>query len=607
MTSTSAPKSRICKGILLAVLFVGSACGPSRFEEARARDTAAGWRAFVASGKADAEERAHAHRRLDDLLFRAAKQAGDIAAYRRYLDAFEHGRHRASARAVLEKLRYDKAVAQDGLWPLEDFLARHSTGANADQVRLLLAERSRTAALNSQGTAALDLWLSRYPRAAGKAEVEAAFESRSYEAAVSTGTLAALARYQDRFPHAARWEDVELRVRAVEVRAAVLSGDEEAARRLVESKGSPQAREALLAAARMARVERAVARLAGRELRVLARDEAESGLRAAEVVKAIAERKRGGRALMAAAAKLDAPAHSEPIGVWIGALSDRDPRRRRVAARVLGYSRSHLAVPPLVRALADRNMLVADEAGAGLRRLGPSLHPVVRDVTFTRVLRQLEARSVAMDRQAVLGLVLEAADRPAALETMRLASAGDGQSVVRLRLVEVESDPYRRWVALQGVAFRVRDEARARLPALELARRDGPIDLALLRSGRTLQSLLKRCLRHATEVARARAGIGELELPSWAEEAERLVLRLDAALTDAEARARAKDSQFLSFDLDEAHEERLRVENEQLAAVDVLAAGLDVPGVRAAVDRAARSPFAKVRERARRALAGGGQ
>ena len=227
-------------------------------------------------------------------------------------------------------------------------------------------------------------------------------------------------------------------------------------------------------------------------------------------------------------------------------------------------------------------------------------------MAFAANLQRLHARAAGSRLLTAEGIVLEAAGRPGARDALRRAAANPGRILAPLHLVDLETDPERRWVALTQAAHRIMAAVHDRLGALDRARTKGPVDVALLRQCAGFDQVLGQVLAHTAGVAKARAqatGLPKVEPLPWAADARTLEARLHRMRADAEARARVVDRSYLSFDVDEGAGRRAAAAKKKLAAVKVLARAPGVPGVHAALARAARSPLAAVAAAARGVLA----
>lgn len=597
-------KHLIASAFLVALLGGATGCA-SGFQGAARVDTPAAWRAFLESGQGSEGERDAARSRLDDLSYAKAHRAGTIAGYKRYLEAFPHGDHAESAMAALEDLRFHAAVGTPGPWALEDFLSRYPSGPHSAAAKALLATRTRKAALASKDPARYRAWLERYPDAPGANVVRRALAQRAFVAASKAGTFLAFSHFVHTFPGDPHRAAADLALKALEIRAGVLAGKLVDARKVVESTGVPAAHATVAAALDGALLDRALRRLDRGALTALAK-RPDVGARAKAALDALDARRDHGRRLAAAALTLATPAPGLSEVAVREALASTDPRRRRVAVRALGYRRDPDDLRRLVDALGDEDLVVRLEAEAAIRRLARSLDPLVRDVAFAATLQHLRARAAGSRLRTAEGLVREAAGRPGARKALRDAATNDGRILAPLRLVTLETDPERRWVALTQAASRITADIDDRLGQLDQARTRGPVDVALLRQCEGLETVLRRVLARTAGVARARAHALDLEkvekLP-WVKGARRLAARLHRMLLDAEARARVADPTYVAFDVDEGAAGRATAAKRKLRAVEVLAGALGVPGVRAALVHASRSPLPKVAAAARAALA----
>ena len=229
------------------------------------------------------------------------------------------------------------------------------------------------------------------------------------------------------------------------------------------------------------------------------------GHQAEAALKALRGRPRHGRRLSAAAETLATPSPGLTEVEVTAGLASTDPRRRRVSVRALGYSRDPDRLRRLVDALGDADLIVRLEAQGAIRRLAASLDPLVRDVAFAASLQHLHARAAGSRLLTAEGIVLEAAGRPGARDALRRAAANPGRILAPLHLVDLETDPERRWVALTQAAHRVMAAVHDRLGALDRARTKGPVDVALLRQCAGLDRVLQQVLARTAGIAKARA------------------------------------------------------------------------------------------------------
>ncbi len=557
-------------GALLLMLLMGCS---NPFREAAQKDTTDAWRAFLASGRGGVTEREHALERHEQLVWQEARDLDKVAGYRRYLELYPDGRMREDAVGRLEALRFERAMEAGTAVALEEFLFAHPDGENEQAARERLVRLLRQAALEEGTIVAYESFARRFPEDGGAGcEVREALEHARYHEAEKEGSLDALLRYQRRFPDGAYFDEADLRSKELRIKARVLAGDVKAARRIVDESAAGKARERLAGALQRALVEAAKEMLDIELLEQLAEEEAceeASGL-AREMVAKLEELSNLAE-LEDAAVRLSSSEPGLPrsvIGAW---LADRDARRRRVAVRALGYSGDPNAIATLARALTDRNLGVSAEAVEAIRRLGDSLHPMVRDVFITEALVRLEARAAGSELAWVAGVLLEAAGHEErAVDAYRRATESRKLVLPRMRLAHLEKDEHRRTVALTGAALWLRDEVRARMDSLEPSapgsyELEKEPDRSLLRH---FPAFLAK-LAEMTELAEAQPGSEERF--TWISDVRDLLARSHRAYAAAEARAAAADSSWLVYGVDEAAASRKKAGRERAKAVRVVA------------------------------------
>lgn len=473
-----------------------------------------------------------ARKRLEQVEFERARQAGTILALRSFLSEFPGGPHAREAGGLLEAARWAEAERQGTQRALQGFLADEPQGAHAPLAWQRLAQLELSAALAARSPEALRGWLRAWPREPGREKAAAALQELSLAQALAAPAehrSEALRAFLRDFPEGAgRAAALEALDRAALEEARLLE-DEESLRRLARAGGLA---EAALEADRVAAAV-ALARLDAQRLRELApRLPAPERTRVEGALKALLRALPG---LAAEARALFLPGPSD------GALPAGPAARARslgAVARALDGKR----LPLVLAETGAPHPWVAGAAFAGAEALLAGLPRSEAILRAARLSAQLEPLALDGPRLGQLSLLQAAAgDGRRARELARAAAAQAAPPVpLLLHALRLEAAGGERQVALlaaEALASAVRASLQARLPtapAPGAARADAVPAAARTAEQGPSSSLLALC---ALEESAAAGAALLAALPAGPGEEAAARTRAGAALEEARARA----------------------------------------------------------------------
>lgn len=480
-------------------LSLGCADGPLR--EARARDTAAAWRTYLASDP-DPREREQAEERLRELVHAEAIQAHSLVGYKRFLDEFPTAPEAAGIRARLAGLRFLSAEAQGTATAWRAFLREHPDAPQSAEATTRLREAELAEARASED-----------PRALARLDREGAAEE---------GTLLSAEADQALF-HSATTS------RAL----------------LAYLREQPSGRHREAARAALLRRELEGLLVSGKLLEAQTRY-AQSPL--ASLLPELPARFRAEAQQRAALASPDPLVQSAQAAHYLRSLESLtralrapDPMDRWQAAQELGHHVSIDALGPLLEALEPgQHPLVRQRALAGLWRVVSALPPAVAEHELSVRIEALAPNAASPERGLLLAILLDAAGRleEASVEYQRAYDAGAPDPLILRRWMELRATRgqwYSAAVAARQLARWAHqlaaDEAgvgAAGVPPLSPARR--------LCAAFELAVQAEDTLREASVRAREFSE----DLPSFARVAEEAVALARARLGDAELRLRER-------------------------------------------------------------------
>lgn len=515
--------------LLVALALAGAAC-KSPLPPPEQPGAADAYRAAL-SADPKGPRAGEARKRLEQVEFERARQAGSILALRSFLSEFPGGPHAREAGGLLEAARWAEAERQGSALSLQGYLSDEPFGAHAPLAWTRLARLQLEAALSAKGKEPLRAWLATWPKAEGRERALAVLEERARAEALAAPAArrsAELRTYLRDFPEGAgRAAALDALDRAALEEARLLE-DEEALRRLARG-GGPS--EAALEADRVA-ASVALARLDGQRLRELApRLPAPERMRVEGVLKALPRARAG---LEAEARALFLPGASD------GALP-AGPAARARALRTIARALDGGRLQPVLAETGAAHPWVAAAAFAAADALLAGLPQPEAVLRAARLSAQLEPLALDGPRLAQLSLLQAAAgDARRARELARAAAAQAAAPVPLLvHALRLESAGGERQVALlaaESLASAVRASLQARLPTEQEpgARTDRVPAAARPAEQGPSSSLLALC---AFEESAAAGAALVAALPAGQGEEAAARTRALAALEEARARA----------------------------------------------------------------------
>ena len=211
-----------------ALCLLLSACRTTPWDQASARDTAQGYREFLARHPTDEYVDA-ARARLAALELDAARQAHTVVAYKRWLDEFGDDERSPQARALLEGLRFNAAREKGTVGAWRQFLKDHPDGSHRAEADQALARAELLELGLVQDPARLRELAQRYPDDPRAERAGAVLDDRAWSEAKGAADAYAYLRAN---PAGAHRDDARARLLALQVDALLASGLLEEARAL---------------------------------------------------------------------------------------------------------------------------------------------------------------------------------------------------------------------------------------------------------------------------------------------------------------------------------------------------------------------------------------
>lgn len=460
-----------------------------------------GWREFIAQNPND-EHLEEARDRLAALELIEAQKVHSVVAYKRFLEEFGDTDSGATAKKLLEGLRFNAAMEKGTAQALRQFLRDHPDGVHRAEVEKRLSELEISEVLAGDDLKALAAVTAGHPEDP-RGEV-AALKLDDVAFAKARGASAWLSYLSD-FPAGRHRDEARVQLLSLEIDGLLVSGDLSAARALVAR--SPLAKELRDLPARLARAEAVAALERSKDERVR-------------------------RAL---------PSHTlRSLEDLVKSLQAPDPMDRWEAAEELGYHVSVHAIDPLLEAFrAARLPLIRLKAFLSLGRLLRALpRPVAEYQVAVRVERLKEQAS---DAQLVLTMaalfdLTGQLDR-AASEYQRVWDPNAPDPVVLQRWADLRLERRQHFSA----AVAARQLARWAMDVLAAQGSVGPTNA--LAASRELCSVLAAAKRAEEVIA-----LASKEKTEFPEDLEHFLLRAREARRLAEAKLRDAELELLAID-----------------------------------------------------------
>lgn len=486
---------------LAAALLWLTACRDPAYTSAAKRDTAAGWRAFLAANPDD-EHASDARERLAELELDEARKVHSVVGYKRFLDEFGDTDSAPAARKLLEGLRFNAAMEKGTAQALRQLLRDHPDGAHRGEVEarlkaleiqeVLAGEDPQALAALSQGSAA-------------DARVEAAQLKLDDVAFAQARTAAAWLQYLADFPAGRHRDEARLGLLSLEFDGLLVSGD--------------------LAQARALRARSPLAK----DLKDL-----DARFRRADAIEGLerAKDERVRRAL---------PSYQlRALPDLVKSLQAPDPMDRWQAAEELGFHVSIHAIDPLLEAFRTARLpLIRQRAFEALGRVLRALpRPVAEYEVAVRVARLKEQASDAQ-LQLTLAALLDLTGRldRAAAEYQKAWDVNAPDPVVLRRWSELRLERrqfFSAAVAARQLALWAEGALAAQGPV-------GPTN-ALMASREGCSTLT--AARHAEDVT----ALASKEKTEFPEDLAAFLVRAREVRRLAEAKLRDAELQLLSLD-----------------------------------------------------------
>ena len=536
----------------LASLSLG--CTDGHLQQARTRDTAAGWRSYLATDP-DPRDADLARERLEELVLAEVLRSHTIVGYKRFLEEFPNSEEAPGIQARLAGLRFMAAEAQDTRAAWRGFLKLHPHAPQRAQAE------ARLAALEGQTRPAGGTQLASAQRAATEGLVLTEAEDQALIDAATTAR--ALWDYLDQQAAGRHRDTARTRLFLLELEGLLASDAVDQAR--AELARNPLAAQVNADGAMDRRIDRVEA-----SLEAFSRQTTPPG--------AILAR-HWNRSVADLELSLGAP----------------DPKDRWEAAEALGHVISVEAINPLLKALAPhQHPLVRQRAMDSLFRVLSLLPPEISEYEVSTRVRRLAPNAATAERSLVLALLLDAGGRlaEATVEYQRAFDAGLPDPLILRRWMTLRAERkewYQAAISARQLALWALELARAEtveasegVPVLAPARR--------LCAARELAMEADAVIR---EAGGQKTDFAEDLLQFEKTSTEALALSR-ARLADAELRLRAQSP---AASLCERHMTRRLEQQDAQRRERFLRAYQESVGLRAAlIFRAQRDPSPAIRE-----------
>lgn len=484
----------------LASLSLG--CSSGHLQQARARDTPAGWRSYLATDP-DPQETDLARERLEELVLAEVLGSHTIVGYKRFLEEFPTSEEAPAIEARLAGLRFMAAEEQNTAIAWRSFIKSHPNASQRQEAE------ARLAALEGGNRMETGTRLASGGLPGRGAEGLVLTEADDAELIRSATTARALWAYLDRQAAGRHREEARARLFRLELEG-LLASDAVAAARAELSRNPLAARVNAEGA-----MDRRIARV---------------------------------EASLTAFARHTKPPEAILASHWGPGLQDlelalgaADPMDRWEAAEAMGHRISVETINPLLKALAPhQHPLVRQRAMDALFRILSLLPPEVAEYEVSTRVRRMAPNAATAERSLVLALLLDAGGRlpEATVEYQRAFDAGLPDPLILRRWMSLRSERkewYQAAISARQLSLWALEISRAEtaeasegVPVLAPARRlCAARELAL-----EADAVIREAQAHATDFA--------ADVVHFAKTSAEAVALSQARLKDAELRLKAQ-------------------------------------------------------------------